>query len=149
MKNNKKNVLWGVVVGSVVGSVAALLFAPKAGKELRKDISDGTATTLEKAQEIASQAGDKSVELYDKAKDVVLEVREWGKQRLGPETEEIVGVSGITDDEIAGDVNVDAVVDAVDVDAAVDAVNADAVIEEVDAAVANVGIKDADSSKIE
>ncbi|WP_410511846.1 YtxH domain-containing protein [Paenibacillus sp. BR2-3] len=99
MKKNNKGLLWGVVAGSIVGSVTALLLAPKAGKELRKDIADGASTTLDKAQEIAGQAGDKSVELYDKAKEVVIEVREWGKQHLCPDEEKTAAVSGIIDDE--------------------------------------------------
>lgn len=145
MNNNKKNALWGVVVGSIVGSVTALLLAPKAGKELRKDIADGASTTLEKAQGIAAQAGDKSVELYDKAKDVVVEVREWGKQRLGSEVEETVEVSGITADEVAGDVDVDAVVNATE---SIDAVDADA-LEDVDSTIVDAGLEDTDKNKIE
>ena len=145
MNNNKKNALWGVVVGSIVGSVTALLLAPKAGKELRKDIADGASTTLEKAQGIAAQAGDKSVELYDKAKDVVVEVREWGKQRLGSEVEETVEVSGITTDEVAGDVDVDAVVNATE---SIDVVDADA-LEDVDSTIVDAGLEDTDKNKIE
>jgi len=132
MKKNNKNALWGVVVGSVVGSVAALLFAPKAGKELRKDIAEGAATTLDKAQEIASQASEKTVELYDKAKDVVVEVREWGKHRLGSDDEEIaVNVDTVEPVETAETVSVSGISDAVE--GAVD-VDVDAVIESVDLA---------------
>jgi len=111
MKNNK-GLLWGAIAGSIVGSVTALLLAPKAGKELRKDIADGASATLEKAQEIASQASDKSAELYDKAKEVVTEVREWGKQHLGSEEEEIVSVSGIAVDETTEEA-VDGIVDEI------------------------------------
>ncbi|WP_379137202.1 YtxH domain-containing protein [Paenibacillus sp. sgz500958] len=93
MKSNK-SLLWGVIAGSVVGTVTALLFAPKAGKELRKDIADGTAATLEKVQEVAGQAGDKGAEIIDKTKEVVIQVREWGKQHLGLDEEEVVEVSG-------------------------------------------------------
>lgn len=101
MKKDTKGLLWGALVGTVVGSVTALLFAPKPGKELRKDIADGTAAGIEKVHGIAVQAGDKSVELYDKAKDsivhVVHEVREWGKSSSDEVEEEIavVAVSGI------------------------------------------------------
>ncbi len=112
MKKDTKGLLWGAIVGSVVGSVTALLFAPKPGKELRKDIAEGTASTLEKAQEIATQAGDKSVELYSKAKEsveqVVHEVREWTKQCTSVEDEEDkLVVSGITTEEAVIAVEVD------------------------------------------
>lgn len=97
--------LWGALVGSVVGSVTALLFAPKPGKELRKDIAEGTAAGIEKVQGIAVQAGDKSVELYDKAKDsighVVHEVREWSKSCSNAVEEDTatVAVSGTVTEE--------------------------------------------------
>lgn len=105
MKKDTKGLLWGALVGSVVGSVTALLFAPKPGKELRKDIAEGTAAGIEKVQEIAVQAGDKSVELYDKAKDsighVVHEVREWSKSCANTVDEDTatVAVSGIAAEE--------------------------------------------------
>jgi gas vesicle protein len=105
MKKDTKGLLWGALVGSVVGSVTALLFAPKPGKELRKDIAEGTAAGIEKVQGIAVQAGDKSVELYDKAKDsighVVHEVREWSKSCTNAVEEDTatVAVSGIATEE--------------------------------------------------
>ncbi|MEK3746619.1 YtxH domain-containing protein [Paenibacillus sp. FSL E2-8871] len=105
MKKDTKGLLWGALVGSVVGSVTALLFAPKPGKELRKDIAEGTAAGIEKVQGIAVQAGDKSVELYDKAKDslghVVHEVREWSKScsTAAEEDTATVAVSGIATEE--------------------------------------------------
>lgn len=105
MKKDTKGLLWGALVGSVVGSVTALLFAPKPGKELRKDIADGAAAGIEKVQEIAVQVGDKSVELYDKAKDsighVVSEVQEWGKSCSDATQDEkaTVAVSGIATEE--------------------------------------------------
>jgi gas vesicle protein len=107
MKKDTKGLLWGALVGSVVGSVTALLFAPKPGKELRKDIAEGTVAGIEKVQGIAVQAGDKSIELYDKAKDsighVVHEVREWSKSCSNAVEEEeetaTVAVSGIAAEE--------------------------------------------------
>lgn len=99
MKKDTKSLLWGILAGSVVGSVTALLFAPKAGKELRKDIAEGTAEAAHKVQEIAGAASDKSTELYSKAKDavesVVIEVKEWSRQYTGTDEEKAVVVSGI------------------------------------------------------
>ncbi|WP_379153832.1 YtxH domain-containing protein [Paenibacillus sp. sgz5001063] len=99
MKKDNKSLLWGILAGTVVGSVTALLFAPKPGKELRKDIADGTADAIDKVQEIAGAASEKSTELYSKAKDaaltVVTEVKEWSKQYTGADEEEKAAVSGI------------------------------------------------------
>lgn len=104
MKKDNKNLLWGILAGSIVGSVTALLFAPKPGKELRKDIADGTTGAIEKVQEVAAQASDKSTELFGKAKDavetVVTEVKEWSKQHIhSGEKDELVTVSGIAAEE--------------------------------------------------
>ncbi|MNC24019.1 YtxH-like protein [compost metagenome] len=106
MKKDSKSLLWGILAGSVVGTVTALLLAPKPGKELRKDIVDGTNGAIDKVQEIAVQAGDKGSELYGKAKDavesVVSEVKEWSKQYAHTDTEEeLAVVSGIATEEAA------------------------------------------------
>lgn len=86
MKKESKSLLWGILAGSVVGSVTALLLAPKPGKELRKEIAEGTTGAIDKVQDVAGQAGDKGAELYGKAKEavetVVTEVKEWSKQHI-------------------------------------------------------------------
>ncbi|MHA6529763.1 YtxH domain-containing protein [Paenibacillus sp. BAC0078] len=105
MKKDTKSLLWGALVGSVVGSVTALLFAPKPGKELRKDIAEGTSVAVDKVQEIASATGEKTTELYGKAKDavgsVVTEVKEWGKHYTSSDEIELVTVSAIAAPEAA------------------------------------------------
>ncbi|MBW4085011.1 YtxH domain-containing protein [Paenibacillus sp. S150] len=99
MKKDTKSLLWGILAGSVVGSVTALLFAPKPGKELRKDIADGTTEAIDKVTEIAGAANEKSTELYSKAKDaveaVVSEVKEWSRQYIVADEEQTAAVSGI------------------------------------------------------
>ncbi|MEK5029431.1 MULTISPECIES: YtxH domain-containing protein [Paenibacillus] len=99
MKKESKSLLWGILAGSVVGSVTALLFAPKPGKELRKDIAEGTTGAIDKVQDVAGQAGDKGAELYGKAKEavetVVTEVKEWSKQYIHTgEEEKYITLSG-------------------------------------------------------
>ncbi|QWU18032.1 Gas vesicle protein [Paenibacillus sophorae] len=105
MKKNTKSLLWGIVAGGAVGSVTALLLAPKSGKELRKDISDGAAATVDKAQELVHQASDKTVEWYGKAKDsveqVIQEVTDWSKQFTKAEDEAAV-ISAADIDSAAG-----------------------------------------------
>ncbi|SES98734.1 YtxH domain-containing protein [Paenibacillus sp. NFR01] len=105
MKKDTKSLLWGLIAGSVAGSVTALLFAPKPGKELRQDIKEGTAGAIDKVQEIAGQAGDKGAELYGKAKDavnsVVTEIKEWRKPADAAEdAEAIANVSSFSEGEI-------------------------------------------------
>ncbi|MGE5481014.1 MAG: YtxH domain-containing protein [Chloroflexota bacterium] len=40
-----KGMLWGALIGGAVGAITALLFAPKSGTELRRDIAE-TSTNL-------------------------------------------------------------------------------------------------------
>lgn len=67
-KGNKgsKGWIWGAAIGTIVGSVTALLFAPKPGKELRKDIADGARQVGEKTQDVARQVGEKTQEVAGK-----------------------------------------------------------------------------------
>ena len=44
MRNDVKGFGTGVLVGLVIGGVIGLLYAPKAGKELRSDIKDKAKT---------------------------------------------------------------------------------------------------------
>jgi gas vesicle protein len=109
MPNNVdgKDFLMGAVVGGLLGAMAALLLAPKSGRELRQDITEqyGTIsektqqianTVSEKTQQIASTVGEKTVniaktatthttEWVDKAKDVagtvIDEVKTWSEKR--------------------------------------------------------------------
>jgi len=59
MSNKKvvKSFLWGTLTGAVTGAVAALLLAPKSGRELRQDISATAQKVGEKTADISRQAG--------------------------------------------------------------------------------------------
>jgi gas vesicle protein len=52
MKNenlDKKSLLLGAVIGGAIGAITALLFAPKSGRELRRDIIDTSSEVYDKA----------------------------------------------------------------------------------------------------
>lgn len=51
-----KGFLIGAVVGGAVGAVVALLFAPKSGRELRRDIAERTEEVVDKAQQMFNKA---------------------------------------------------------------------------------------------
>ena len=46
-----KGLIIGFITGSVVGAVLALLYAPKSGKEMRRDIKDKTNELVDKGEE--------------------------------------------------------------------------------------------------
>lgn len=111
-RKQTKGFFLGALAGGVVGSVAALLFAPKAGKELRQDISvqahKVSDTTVKVAGQvtdttgrIARQIGDQAVQIAGKTKQaassVVSSVRTRSK---GTEETEAISDSAAIEDEI-------------------------------------------------
>ncbi len=81
MKEKNKSLLWGALIGSVVGSVTALLLAPKSGKELRQDIAEGARTIGTKTQEFAGKVSEQGVTLIERVKDTAKQ-RHFGYPRM-------------------------------------------------------------------
>ncbi|WP_427052500.1 YtxH domain-containing protein [Paenibacillus sp. TC-CSREp1] len=98
MKDSNKSLLWGALIGSVVGSVTALLLAPKTGRELRKDITDGARQVSDKGQELAFKVGEQSSHLVSKVKEtadvVIKDIQSW---RCSSDGKEIRISATITD----------------------------------------------------
>jgi gas vesicle protein len=57
---NGKDFLLGAVVGGLLGAVTALLLAPKAGSELRSDLSEQYQNVSEKTQKIAGDVSERT-----------------------------------------------------------------------------------------
>jgi len=68
-------VLSGLAIGSLIGVIAGVLFAPKAGKETRQEIAEKVketaAATSEKVKETMHEVKEKVEELKDKRIAVV------------------------------------------------------------------------------
>ncbi|RCW45585.1 YtxH domain-containing protein [Paenibacillus prosopidis] len=105
-RKQTKGFLLGALAGGVVGSITALLLAPKAGKELRQDISANAQkvsdTTVKVAGQvsdttgrIAKQIGGQAVQIADRTKQaagsVVSSVKGWTKTN---------GASEVTDSAV-------------------------------------------------
>jgi len=101
MSKGNKGWIWGAANGTIVGSVTALLFAPKAGRELRKDIADGARQVGEKTQEVAGKVSEQGAQLVDKVKkttgDLIEDFQEWRGSKSDGSVE--VRVSSVADDE--------------------------------------------------
>ncbi|MEW6701129.1 MAG: YtxH domain-containing protein [Bacteroidota bacterium] len=63
-----KGLLIGFLTGAAVGSILALLFAPKSGKELREDIKNKSQDFIEDADGYISKAKDKASQLINEGK---------------------------------------------------------------------------------
>ena len=54
-------------IGAVLGAAAALLFAPKSGRELREDLADATRKGVDRARETGTQLSTRAGEYYESA----------------------------------------------------------------------------------
>jgi gas vesicle protein len=68
------------VVGASIGAITALLFAPKAGGELRSEIADGTRKGLDYARDTGHEIGQRASAYYqtgvERASDLTTRVKE-------------------------------------------------------------------------
>jgi len=65
--DNNRGMLKGAIIGGAIGAAAALLLAPKAGRELRGDIRDRYADVRDRTKQLMSDA---SVKTRDVARQV-------------------------------------------------------------------------------
>jgi gas vesicle protein len=79
-----KHVFTGLLIGSVVGAVTMLLFAPRSGQETRAEIRDKAIElrdrTSETVKDTVSQAKSKAFELKENVWDRAAEIKQRGKQ---------------------------------------------------------------------
>ncbi len=79
------------IAGSVVGAAAGVLLAPKAGKDLRHDISDGVTKAKDKSVEVSGNVKDKSTafaqSVKTKSNDLVSKVKNRKGDTSSPEEE--------------------------------------------------------------
>ena len=75
------------LIGAGMGAIAALLFAPKAGSELRADIADVTRRGVDQARDQARQVGERATEYYQAGADYASELAERSKEAITDVTE--------------------------------------------------------------
>ncbi|MBI2793482.1 MAG: YtxH domain-containing protein [Ignavibacteria bacterium] len=63
-----KGFMLGTVVGGAVGALLALLFAPKSGRDFRRDIADKSEEIVDKASEFFSQTEQQSEDVVNEGK---------------------------------------------------------------------------------
>ncbi len=66
--NLSKGLLIGFLTGGIVGAAIALLYAPKSGKELRKDIKNKTDELLEDTEKYFDVAKEKATAVFNEGK---------------------------------------------------------------------------------
>jgi gas vesicle protein len=78
----------GLMTGTVLGTGLAMLFAPKAGSELRTQLSDQAAALANRAQEGARRAAENAGRWAETGKEAVNEWVERGREAVSLGTEE-------------------------------------------------------------
>ncbi len=80
----------GLLVGGLIGAVIGILYAPKSGKETRKEIGRKTEELIAKAEEEYELALEKSKKVYAAAVKRLQQMESSAKEKVG-EMEEKVG----------------------------------------------------------
>jgi len=93
--HRSRDFLIGAAMGGLLGTLGALLLAPKSGKKLRQDLCDNCSEMTDKAHDIADRLCKKgkclSSQTYDwagKTKDIINEVTDGVKSWVCPGEEE-------------------------------------------------------------
>lgn len=90
-----KGYLKGLITGGAIGGIIALLFAPKSGKDLRKNIA-------EKKDEILDGTNRIFENVKDKASDVLSDTKEKAGQLIENGRKKLESVSEISGDILSG-----------------------------------------------
>lgn len=70
------------LIGAGIGAVTALLFAPKAGSELRSEIADATKKGLDYARDTGRDFGERATDYYHGSIDRASEFSERGRDAI-------------------------------------------------------------------
>jgi len=68
MRHNHKGLFKGFLIGGLLGAMAGILFAPKAGKELRSEIKGKGEKTLKDTRQFYSDTKAKVETVYENAR---------------------------------------------------------------------------------
>ncbi|MDX2031207.1 MAG: YtxH domain-containing protein [Blastocatellia bacterium] len=75
------------LIGAGIGAVTALLFAPKAGSELRSELADATKKGLDYARDTSREVGDRATEYYQTSVERAADLGNRGKETVNDLTE--------------------------------------------------------------
>jgi gas vesicle protein len=91
-----KGLFIGFIAGGIVGAIAALLYAPKSGKELRGDIKRKAGDLAEDASEYVKKARARTAEIINEGKNrseqLVSDAKETSEQILGSAEKVLTGI---------------------------------------------------------
>ena len=92
-EGNNADKLVYFLIGAGIGAVTALLFAPKAGSELRSDIAGATKKSIDYARDTGREVGERATDYYQTGVEKASELYQTGVDRaadLGARSKEAV-----------------------------------------------------------
>lgn len=75
------------LIGAGIGAVTALLFAPKAGSELRSEIADATKKGLDYARDTGRDIGERAQDYYHTGVERAADLTSRGREAVGDLTQ--------------------------------------------------------------
>lgn len=97
IRKDTKGFLLGALAGGVIGSITALLFAPKAGKELRQDIAAGAQKVSDTTIKAAGKVGETTGRITKEIGGQATHIATLGKQAAGNVVNSVKGLKKNTD----------------------------------------------------
>ncbi|WP_256761211.1 YtxH domain-containing protein [Cohnella sp. WQ 127256] len=86
---NTRGTIKGALIGGVVGATAALLLAPKSGRELRGDIRDRYSSVQDRTKQMLSEAGNKTQEMAKQVSHQASEIMDKTRSAISTAKEEV------------------------------------------------------------
>ena len=81
-ENPQCHFFMGFLIGSVLGALAGIFFAPKSGKELRSDLKEKGSEVSKDAKEVYANASVKAKEIIEEAKHQAKELKKEADRHL-------------------------------------------------------------------
>lgn len=91
MKNENYKILLGAVAGAAVAGIATLLFAPKSGEDLRKDMSKQASNVKDTAEDYMDIAKEKGTNMKETVQDSGSEMMENRQEAMGKIENQVKG----------------------------------------------------------
>jgi len=82
LENQRSHFFTGFLIGSVLGVLAGIFFAPKSGKELRSDIKEKGSEVLKEGKEIYADTSTKAKEIIEEATHHAKELKKEADRHL-------------------------------------------------------------------
>ena len=93
MSNQIEGFMKGIILGGVIGAVIGILYAPKSGRETRKDINRKAEDLLLKAKREYEDTMDKSSKAYGSAVKQLKHIESSAKEKVEALQEKVDGLT--------------------------------------------------------